>query len=302
MWGICAWTGPASTPATAATAAYKTLMGCSLDFPAIYHRAGRDAKQRRRVLKTVRLAGLRRLRPIVPDRTAFGAAIERETHGDHAENQCQPPEHGRHAPLPPSYGRKSGIFKPREMSAAANAPDGPPAQPGEDQRSCNEQPAAEFDIEEARRVLGDVFAPWVQDLGLSIERHRDARRRPAPRADWQPGAILRMAFSERLCRQRRHRLRSGADGARRHRDGDRHSGRQPRLPADDDGRSDHAFHARGHLVRRAGGRAGGSARAHHELSAASRCRAPPTTGRWRWYRALLRCCETRSGAIARASS
>jgi hypothetical protein len=28
----------------------------------------------------------------------------------------------------------------------------------------HEQQAAEFDIEEARRVLGDVFAPWVQDL------------------------------------------------------------------------------------------------------------------------------------------
>ena len=27
---------------------------------------------------------------------------------------------------------------------------------------------ATFDIEEARRVLRDVFAPWVQDLGLSI--------------------------------------------------------------------------------------------------------------------------------------
>jgi hypothetical protein len=32
----------------------------------------------------------------------------------------------------------------------------------------SEQQAAEFDIEEARRVLGDVFAPWVQDIGLSV--------------------------------------------------------------------------------------------------------------------------------------
>jgi uncharacterized protein (TIGR00369 family) len=48
-------------------------------------------------------------------------------------------------------------------------------------------------------VLADVFAPWVLDLGLSIERidHEP----PAAVADWQPGAILRMAFSERLCRQ-----------------------------------------------------------------------------------------------------
>ena len=28
---------------------------------------------------------------------------------------------------------------------------------------------AEFGIAEARRVLGEVFAPWVLDLNLSIE-------------------------------------------------------------------------------------------------------------------------------------
>jgi uncharacterized protein (TIGR00369 family) len=62
-----------------------------------------------------------------------------------------------------------------------------------------EQQSADFDIEEARRVLGDVFAPWVQDLGLSISAIECAP--PAGAApDWQPGAILRMAFSERLCR------------------------------------------------------------------------------------------------------
>ena len=61
------------------------------------------------------------------------------------------------------------------------------------------QPAAEFDIESARRVLGDVFAPWVQDLGLSIAGIETAAPPGAP-ADWQPGAVLRMAFSDRLCR------------------------------------------------------------------------------------------------------
>jgi uncharacterized protein (TIGR00369 family) len=61
------------------------------------------------------------------------------------------------------------------------------------------QQAGDFDIEQARRVLGDVFAPWVQDLGLSVERIEcDAPRGAA--ADWQPGAIPRMAFSEHLCR------------------------------------------------------------------------------------------------------
>ena len=68
-------------------------------------------------------------------------------------------------------------------------------------RSMQDRPKAEeFDIEEARRVLGDVFAPWVRDLGLSIERIECTP--PAGAAsDWQPGAVLRMPFSERLCRQ-----------------------------------------------------------------------------------------------------
>ena len=62
-----------------------------------------------------------------------------------------------------------------------------------------QQQPAEFGIAEARRVLGDVFAPWVQDLGLSVSGIEFAPPAGAA-ADWQPGAILRMAFSERLCR------------------------------------------------------------------------------------------------------
>ena len=56
-----------------------------------------------------------------------------------------------------------------------------------------------FDIEQARRVLREVFAPWVQDLGLSVSGIECAPP-PGAAADWQPGAILRMAFSDRLCR------------------------------------------------------------------------------------------------------
>src|SRR5580698_10420880 len=63
----------------------------------------------------------------------------------------------------------------------------------------HQQQAAEFDIAEARRVLGDVFAPWVQDLGLSISGIECAPP-PDAAAGWQPGAVLRMAFSEHLCR------------------------------------------------------------------------------------------------------
>ena len=62
-----------------------------------------------------------------------------------------------------------------------------------------QQGGAEFGIAEARRVLGEVFAPWVQDLNLSIEAF-DFAAPPDGSADWQPGAILRMPFSERLCR------------------------------------------------------------------------------------------------------
>ena len=62
-----------------------------------------------------------------------------------------------------------------------------------------QQGGAGFGIAEARRVLGEVFAPWVQDLNLSIEAF-DFAAPPDGSADWQPGAILRMPFSERLCR------------------------------------------------------------------------------------------------------
>ena len=62
-----------------------------------------------------------------------------------------------------------------------------------------QQPGDTFGgIDEARRVLGDVFADWVKDLNLSIEGI-DADP-PADSANWQPGALLRMPFSERLCR------------------------------------------------------------------------------------------------------
>ena len=47
---------------------------------------------------------------------------------------------------------------------------------------------AGFDRQAAERLLAEVFAPWVRDLGLSVERvEADA-------------AVLRMCFSERLCR------------------------------------------------------------------------------------------------------
>jgi uncharacterized protein (TIGR00369 family) len=63
-----------------------------------------------------------------------------------------------------------------------------------------QQPGDTFGgMDEARRVLGDVFADWVKDLNLSIEGIDYDPPADGP-AEWQPGAILRMPFSERLCR------------------------------------------------------------------------------------------------------
>jgi uncharacterized protein (TIGR00369 family) len=57
-----------------------------------------------------------------------------------------------------------------------------------------------FDLPAARRLLVEVFAPWVQALDLTVERI-DAAPPAAAGSDWQPGAVLRMRFSERLCRE-----------------------------------------------------------------------------------------------------
>lgn len=62
-----------------------------------------------------------------------------------------------------------------------------------------DQNKADFGIDEASRTLREIFAPWVQDLGLTVERV-ETRRPPEASPDWQPGIVLRMAFSDRLCR------------------------------------------------------------------------------------------------------
>lgn len=52
---------------------------------------------------------------------------------------------------------------------------------------------ADFTITQARNILNEVFAPWIQDLELAVEDIR-------PSAQGEPGAVLRMPFSSRLCR------------------------------------------------------------------------------------------------------
>src|SRR5437867_3446223 len=51
-----------------------------------------------------------------------------------------------------------------------------------------------FSMEAAQAVLKDVVAPWVQDLQLGIEKIHPANEPGGT------GAVLRMKFSERLCR------------------------------------------------------------------------------------------------------
>ncbi|NPU12608.1 PaaI family thioesterase [Bradyrhizobium sp. 83002] len=53
--------------------------------------------------------------------------------------------------------------------------------------------APDFTLDQARRILDDVFAPWIKDLALAVEDI-------APSALGEPGAILRMPFTSRLCR------------------------------------------------------------------------------------------------------
>lgn len=56
-----------------------------------------------------------------------------------------------------------------------------------------------FGIQAAGRLMTEIFAPWVQDLGLLVERI-EAGRPAGASDDWQPGAVIRMPFSQKLCR------------------------------------------------------------------------------------------------------
>lgn len=55
-----------------------------------------------------------------------------------------------------------------------------------------------FGLQAAGRVMNKALAPWVQDLALLIESVETVRP-PGALPDWQPGAVLRLPFSKRLC-------------------------------------------------------------------------------------------------------
>jgi uncharacterized protein (TIGR00369 family) len=56
-----------------------------------------------------------------------------------------------------------------------------------------------FGLQAAGRLVAEAFAPWVQDLGVLVEAV-EAGRPPGASPDWQPGAVLRLPFSKKICR------------------------------------------------------------------------------------------------------
>lgn len=56
-----------------------------------------------------------------------------------------------------------------------------------------------FGIEAAGRLVLEGLSPWTQDLGLLVESIESGRPAGAPN-DWQPGAVIRLPFNQKLCR------------------------------------------------------------------------------------------------------
>jgi uncharacterized protein (TIGR00369 family) len=57
---------------------------------------------------------------------------------------------------------------------------------------------AAFGLQAAGRLMTKIFAPWVQDLALLVESVEPVRP-PGAMADWQPGAVVRLPFSKKIC-------------------------------------------------------------------------------------------------------
>jgi uncharacterized protein (TIGR00369 family) len=67
---------------------------------------------------------------------------------------------------------------------------------GEVHRLLAPEPA--FGLQAAGRLMIKVFPPWVQDLALLVESVESVRPAGAL-PDWQPGAIVRLPFSKKVC-------------------------------------------------------------------------------------------------------
>lgn len=61
-----------------------------------------------------------------------------------------------------------------------------------------QKPQASFGLQAAGRLMTEVFPSWVQDLALLVESV-EAARPPGALPDWQPGAVVRLPFSKKIC-------------------------------------------------------------------------------------------------------
>jgi uncharacterized protein (TIGR00369 family) len=59
-------------------------------------------------------------------------------------------------------------------------------------------PEPTFGLQAAGRLMLKVFPAWVQDLALLVESV-EAARPPGAQPDWQPGAVVRLPFSKKIC-------------------------------------------------------------------------------------------------------
>jgi uncharacterized protein (TIGR00369 family) len=57
-----------------------------------------------------------------------------------------------------------------------------------------------FGFRAAGRLMTEMIEPWLQELGLLVEGVETSRPAGAP-PDWQPGALLRLPFSRKACRE-----------------------------------------------------------------------------------------------------
>ena len=55
-----------------------------------------------------------------------------------------------------------------------------------------------FGLRAASRLMLEVIPPWTQELGLLIEAI-EAWRPAGAAPDWNPGAVLRLPFTRKLC-------------------------------------------------------------------------------------------------------
>ena len=55
-----------------------------------------------------------------------------------------------------------------------------------------------FGLQAAGRLVAKIFPEWVQDLALLVESV-EAVRPPGALPDWQPGAVVRLPFSKKIC-------------------------------------------------------------------------------------------------------